>query len=193
MRWHRRGQRARGRSSNRPRNDRRSQAATAEARRPTETALLLVASACRALPLGFARQAKISAGRYPAGLCAEPLAVADCLGPRHSDDRLLRMVERGVAPERRRQRQRRRVAQEPPKSALVTWRAASRNSSTQTRCTGFSLSCPVLQPIGNHPAGMRTSAGTQSCSCARERESNSAGFMRQSARSVRTTSSILFS
>src|SRR5208282_6357312 len=58
---------------------------------------------------------------------------------------------------------------------LVTWRAASRNSLTQTRCTGFSLSCPESQPMRNHPAGMRTSAGMYSFSCARDRESSSAG------------------
>jgi len=52
-------------------------------------------------------------------------------------------------------------ARKRPYSALVTWRVASRNSSTQTRCTGFSLSCPVSQPMRNHPAGMRTSANPE--------------------------------
>src|SRR5271156_5906568 len=32
------------------------------------------------------------------------------------------------------------------------------NSSSQTRCTGRSLSCPRSQPISNQPAGMRTRA-----------------------------------
>src|SRR5208282_5677576 len=50
----------------------------------------------------------------------------------------------------------------PPNSALVTCRAPSRNSSIQTRCTGFSLSCPVSQPIRNHPAEIQTSARTDS-------------------------------
>src|SRR5260370_26707288 len=55
----------------------------------------------------------------------------------------------------------------------MTWQAASRNSSTLTRCTGFSLACPVSQPMRNQPAGMRTSAGTYSS--ARDRERSKVG------------------
>src|SRR5208282_831421 len=51
---------------------------------------------------------------------------------------------------------------------LVTWHAASRNSSIQTGCTGLSLSWPVSQPMKNHPAGMRTSAGMYSSARARK-------------------------
>src|ERR1035437_9585986 len=54
---------------------------------------------------------------------------------------------------------------------------ASRNATTQTRCTGFSLSCPVSQPMRNHPAGMRTSAGRDSWSLDRDRESRSASMV----------------
>src|SRR4030088_1266187 len=65
-------------------------------------------SASRAFPLGLGRQAELSAGA-----CAKPLAVADCLVPRHSGYGLLGMVEGGVAPERR-WGQRRDVVQEAP-------------------------------------------------------------------------------
>src|SRR5260370_36070759 len=55
----------------------------------------------------------------------------------------------------------------------MTWQAASRNSSTLTRCTGFSLACPVSQPMRNHPAGIRASTGTYSS--ARDRERSKVG------------------
>src|SRR5207302_2597732 len=46
-------------------------------------------------------------------------------------------------------------------SEFVTWQDARQNPSTQTRCTGRSLSCPVSEPIQNQPSGMRTRSGAR--------------------------------
>src|SRR5229473_1430694 len=53
-----------------------------------------------------------------------------------------------------------------PYSAFVTWCVASPNASTHTRCTGFSSSRPLSQPIPNQPSGMRTISGSIASACA---------------------------
>ena len=68
-----------------------------------------MASASRALPLGLSRQAKFSSGA-----CAEPLAVADCLVPRHSHHGLLGVVECRIPPERWRRQRRCGLPQKMP-------------------------------------------------------------------------------
>src|SRR5216684_1554738 len=53
-----------------------------------------------------------------------------------------------------------------PYSAFVTWCVASSNASTHTRCTGFSSSRPLSQPIANEPSGTRTIIGSMIPLCA---------------------------